>query len=79
MDARIKNIIESTLAVDFNRILSPAVGDIVYQQTEDGKFVKVRILGGQFYGSYGVSNFWDYENVETGEIEHDYGSFYRAE
>lgn len=79
MKAEIKDIIENTLMVNFDRILSPKVGDVVFQQTGDGKFAKVKILGGQFYGSHGISNFWDYENVETGEIEHDYGMFYKAE
>ena len=60
-----------------NRILNPSIGDEVYQYTGNGTFVKVKILGGQYYGTYGVSNFWEYENLETGEIERGYGYFVR--
>lgn len=60
-------------------IYEPSVGDIVYKRVSDDKFEKVKILDGEFYDSkYGrLSNFWKWENLETGEIEEDYGCFYR--
>ena len=74
----VKEIIESVFSED-RRILEPSVGDIVYQRKDSGKYAKVRIIDGEFLDSkYGrLSNFWKWENLETGEIEEDYGCFYR--
>ena len=74
----IHNIIESVIG-GADRILNPSVGDIVYQKLGEGKYAKVKIIDGEFYDSHfgRVSNFWKWENLETGEIESDYGCFYR--
>ena len=71
-------IIETVLSGN-GRILKPSIGDIVFRKIDEGKYVKVKILDGEFYDSlYGrLSNFWKWENLETGEIEEDYGCFYR--
>lgn len=78
MQAVVKEVIESVLS-ERGRVLDPLLGDIVYQRKGNGKYAKVRIISGQLYGTHGLSNFWDYENLETGEIEHDYGCFYSAD
>jgi hypothetical protein len=50
-----------------------AVGKIVAHP--DGR--KVKIVGGQFWGTHGVSNFWYWrevlDNGELGELENGYG------
>lgn len=49
------------------------VGDVV--KHPDGR--KVKIMGGQYWGEYGLSNFWYWREVKEdgtlGEIEHGYG------
>ena len=78
LKTEVKSIIEQcAMYGNENRILNPSIGDEVYQYTGNGTFVKVKILGGQYYGAYGVSNFWEYENLETGHIESGYGYFIR--
>ena len=78
MTDEVKSIIEDwDLNGDKNRVLNPSAGDEVYLCTEKDKFIRVRILSGQYYGQCGLSNFWEYENLETGEIGHGYGYFFK--
>ena len=77
LKTEVKSIIEQcAMYGNKDRILNPSIGDEVYQCTGKDTFVKVKILEGQYYGAYGVSNFWEYENLETGEIERGYGYFF---
>jgi hypothetical protein len=50
-----------------------AIGDCVHRP--DGRLVK--IIGGQWWGTHGLSNFWDWREVlpngELGEPECGYG------
>ncbi|MEO9521676.1 MAG: hypothetical protein ABJC88_16865 [Parasphingorhabdus sp.] len=46
-----------------------AIGDIV-RHPEHGK---VEITGGQYWGAHGLSNFWDYTALDTGEKHNGYG------
>lgn len=41
-----------------------------YVHPEDGA---IRITGGQYWGEYGLSNFWHWEVEATGQIHHGYG------
>lgn len=75
MNELIRQIIETVIDRD-NRIISPEVGSIVFLK-EDGRFIPVKILRGQFYGKHGVSNFWYWMNLETNKEEHGYGCFYK--
>ena len=34
---------------------------------------KVEIIDGQFYGTYGLSNFWTWKRLDTGVEEDGYG------
>lgn len=44
---------------------------------DNGQFIPVKILSGAFYRNGRVSNFWDFENLLTGEVYKEYGNFYR--
>ncbi len=63
----VKELVEETFQCNME------VGKIV--EHPDGR--KVKIIDGQFWGTYGVSNFWYWrevlENGELGELEHGYG------
>lgn len=55
-----------------DRVVSPKIGSVVLYCG-----APVKILSGHFYGSFGgVSNFWKWENLRTGEKESGYGEFY---
>lgn len=41
-----------------------------YQHPEDGL---IEITSGQYWGQHGLSNFWGWMVVETGEKRHGYG------
>lgn len=45
-------------------------GDVC-EHPETGRMVK--ITSGQYWGTYGLSNFWYWKDVETGEEGHGYG------
>ena len=60
-----------------NRILSPKKGSLVFYKNDNGEFVPVKILDGQFYSNGRLSNFWEWENLATGEKESGYGDFYK--
>ena len=62
-------------------ILEPHIGEIVYQNMGNGRYDKVKILDGEFLDSKykRLSNWWKFENLETGEIIEDHGDFYREE
>lgn len=49
------------------------IGDVV--DHPDGRMVK--IVGGQYWGDHGLSNFWSWQPVEKdgtlGKLEHGYG------
>ena len=47
-----------------------AIG-IVTTHPDTGR--EVKITDGQFYGTYGVSNWWEWEDIETGEKGSGYG------
>ncbi len=47
-----------------------SIGDVV-PHPETGRMV--RITDGQYWGTYGLSNFWDWEDEETGEKSCGYG------
>ena len=42
----------------------------LYMHPHDGL---IRIVGGSFWGTHGLSNFWDWAIVETGEKRCGYG------
>ena len=33
----------------------------------------IKVIGGRFWGEHGVSNFWFWEVLETGETHNGYG------
>ena len=41
-----------------------------YWHPEDGL---IEITSGQYWGTHGLSNFWHWRVVETGEMKHGYG------
>lgn len=41
-----------------------------YVHPEDGV---IKIVSGEFWGNHGVSNFWYWDVVATGERKHGYG------
>ncbi len=63
-----QTIVEEMLDEDGVRPL--CVGDVV-PHPESGRMVG--ITDGQYWGTYGLSNFWDWEDVETGEKDCGYG------
>jgi hypothetical protein len=86
----VKNLVKETLSHSTQQdgkklvsIQSPAIGQEVLYKNEHGKFVPVRVKDGQFWGTYGVSNFWywDVLNESGGVIESTcgYGNFYIEE
>lgn len=46
------------------------IGDVV-RHPSTGR--TVRITGGQYWGAHGLSNFWYWEDTETGEEGNGYG------
>ena len=56
--------------LDEDNVRPLRVGDVV-SHPETGR--TVRITSGQYWGTYGLSNFWDWEDVETGEKDCGYG------
>ncbi|MEQ1891054.1 MAG: hypothetical protein ABL998_00810 [Planctomycetota bacterium] len=46
------------------------VGDVV-RHPDTGR--TVRITDGQYWGEYGLSNFWYWQDAETGEPGNGYG------
>lgn len=41
-----------------------------YIHPEDGE---IEIISGQWWGTHGLSNFWDWKVLATGEVKHGYG------
>jgi hypothetical protein len=41
-----------------------------YRHPIDGE---IEIISGQFWGTHGVSNFWHWRIIATGETHHGYG------
>ena len=72
------NIVEDIITKRYKgRIIEPNIGSVVVHK-DGGKSTLVKILYGKFYGEFGrISNFWEWLNLETNEIESGYGVFYR--
>jgi hypothetical protein len=80
---------ENINGIEYERITSPKSGEVVYfepfHNTEDysiGDFYKIKIKDGQYWGTYGLSNFWYWYRLdENGNIikeEHGYGKFFKC-
>jgi hypothetical protein len=58
-------------------ILEPKPGSVVLYLADNGQIVPVRIISGQWMGTYGLSNFWKWINLYNDQEESGYGAFYK--
>lgn len=59
----VRNLVESTLGgppVEIGRY---------YVHPDDGP---IQIVSGRYWGEHGISNFWDWRILATGEVKHGY-------
>lgn len=59
------------------RILEPKPGSVVLYLADNGDIVPVRIISGQWMGTYGLSNAWKWINLYNNQEETGYGDFYK--
>jgi hypothetical protein len=52
-------------------------GTEVLYENDKGERYNIIIDDGHYWGTFGLSNFWYWTNVKTGEKEHGYGNFYK--
>jgi hypothetical protein len=76
MKKEVKDIIESVICNENkDRIINPKKNTTCFLKINDS-FIPVKIISGCFYGEHGVSNFWEWINLNTNEKECGYGNFY---
>lgn len=64
MENWVQDMVEDTFG-------NPLSIGVVTVNPDTGRTVK--ITEGQFWGEHGLSNFWYWEDIETGEKGHGYG------
>lgn len=71
------NLKNNSFRTNFKKIQEPKIGETYFRISEDGKsLIPCKIIFGSLFRNGRLSNFWDWENLLTGEKESGYGKFF---
>lgn len=62
---------------EFVSVANPRKGWEYYVLDDDRGMIKVRVKSGQLWGEHGLSNFWRWIELDTGEEISGYGNFFK--
>lgn len=63
---------------NFEKVSEPIIGKVYFRVSKDEKtLIPCKIIDGALFRNGRLSNFWDWENLLTGEKEFGYGGFFK--